>query len=139
MAYDSTTAIPSEGGSRAIIKQETMNNTSTYPNPVWIPPVGSRVVLTDVIMSLRERDSTAGRTAELELQLMRGGTWETLARVGQKGNGFASFHHAFAGKLASDKNDGVTTTQLRVVSGTGPAINSTAYDMRITLVGRHES
>lgn len=128
MSYDSTTAIPENDGRKGILKQSDLTNSSTYPSPLWDPVNNKRVIIDDIILSLREKSA---KRIVVELQILKNTAWETIAQLGTLENGFVYFDHAFAGKIASDKGPGNKVRIRKLVTS-----NSTSFDLKVMLIGR---
>lgn len=130
MVYESQTSFPEKSGERGILKQLDLVETDTFPFTVWTPPNDKRVVVDDIILSLRENSASR---AIFVVQLFQSSAWEGIVRIGTIVDGFVSFNHAFAGKLRSDKGDG-STAMVRVAKP--GAANTTNFSLKVVVIGR---
>ena len=131
MSYDSTTSVPENKGERGIIKQVDLTDSDTFPYTIWIPPENKKVVVDDILLTLRE---ASGNRAIFNLEIRKAGQWETMMQIAQVGNGVAMFGHGFIGKISSEIGNG-TAPKVRVHKPI--TANTTNFTLKVLVIGRN--
>ena len=129
MSYESTTAVPGGSGERGVIKQADLTESDSFPYTLWIPPDGKKAVIDDILVTVREIGSNR---SIFEVQIRKGGSWETMIQAAQVGAGVGYFDHTFAGKIASEKGNG-TAEKVRITKP--PTANTTNFSLKVLVVG----
>jgi len=128
MTVQNTTSLPINIESEQ--KGINFDNTSGTAQDLWVPVTGKRILLSDVVVSVINKQNNTYIIVAVQIYI--GGGWKTLLPVAVGALSSQNFAHNFGGRIYSAKGDG--TARMRVVKQG----NSTNWESMIVVTGNEQ-